>query len=229
MNYQPKLTAIAICGAIAGFFSFSSGAQAITSQFNTRASWEMGISDPITTEDFNSIGTGSLSLGANNLGAIVVTVSSPDSVVANNAINSGGMQDVNGSDYYRADVDDAGGDQVSFTITFPTPVTAWAFDFNQLNNNNSGQRVIVTFDDVNTGLRGLTGVADGFIGWTSDTPFTFVAFNALGSSQGDTFGIDDLSFVPVPFEFEAGLGLGALAILWGGNYALRKRRRLKKA
>jgi hypothetical protein len=226
MNHLSKLSALVIGGAaVAGSVLIPSEAQAIVSQFGDRTNWENSTVDVETTEDFNGVTPQSLNSGANTIGLLETNITGQAN---DHSISSGaGGDNIDGTNYYQAEVDDGGGNANSFTITFPEEIISWGADFAGLTDNDinvsfgNAPDTVVNFDifDVNG--------ASGFIGWTVDTPFTTVSFTGNGVNNGG-FGIDNISFVPVPFEFESALGLGALAILWGGNHILRKRRRQVK-
>ncbi len=102
--------------------------------------------------------------------------------------------------------DDAFGGTPSFTLTFDSPVTAFGADTFFINSD-----LPVTVDGQTFGTATDIGlVGDGFIGFTSPTPFSSVTFGP----EFDSFRLDNLTFdvVPEPTSL-ALLGLGGLTLL----------------
>ena len=140
------------------------------------------------------------------------TISSDASELAVLAGSSFG--NLNGSQFFNGFVNtDPGEDTI--TVTFPSPVTAFGGTFGGPSSGSGvalevgGTRALSSFDY-------LTGGANGFLGFTSTTPFTSVDIVRSGDNTtfGEIFGLDNVFFTAVPEPTSlALLGLGGLALL----------------
>lgn len=113
---------------------------------------------------------------------------------------------------------------------FDSAITALAANFNSVDN---GGDITLTVDEtgdvlnISDFLQTNFGTDNGFVGFSSDTPFTSVSFSR--DTTGNccrTFFVDDVSFggsAAVPFEFKPGMGI-LLALSVFGISAAKKRR-----
>jgi hypothetical protein len=119
---------------------------------------------------------------------------------------------------------------LTFTWTFPEPVTAFGADFFSI---GASREVSVqgTFDagleafDLRTLFIGDGGLDQGFFGLISAEPFTSITLIALGSiDSNDAFTIDNVAFgLPEPAN---ATGAALLAV---AGLAIRQRERLRRS
>lgn len=191
--------------------------------FDNQASFEAAAMGTLT-EDFNSATPQTLNNGVSvHIGFVSVQHIGSD---GNSFIDDGsGSNNIDGSQYLDIFV---GPEFIgifpaeSFEITFPYEVLAAGFDlFDFFSAGSSAgaeiyaDGVLVT-DTVTEGLAGTNGMAGGFLGFTSATPFSTLTF-ASTSGFGEAFGIDNLQYsIPAP---------GAVALFgFVGLAGVRRRR-----
>ena len=79
--------------------------------------------------------------------------------------------------------------------------------------------VILLYPSLHLSL--TNGEGQSFFGFVADKEFTRIKFDPT-ISGGDNFGMDDVVYSSVPFEFSPSLGLFAIGGIWGIS-SLRKR------
>lgn len=194
--------------SIALFILLSSHVSALT-VYTDRAAWESATGSFIT-ENFNNLTPFQFTTGLNSVGLIDVDVTGP---VHENQL--GGPSTLNGqfaidrTNHLIGHV--LNGGITHPTIIFQNPVYSFAADWR---TTLSGGRLIVLefdgqtihFDDY------LSGDGSGFLGVIADNAFSQVVFGAE-STDAEAFGMDNLSFSPVPEPMTmALLGLGGLLL-----------------
>lgn len=188
-----------------------SRAGAVITTFTDRALWQVAASatGTIQNEDFESLPTGALPVGSNQLGLINLNIGLITATTSGAAINGspalGGIRDLsmNADDGMR-----------SYDMTFGGPISAMGFDF--AGAATGGIAVLIA-----DGQRFDFGSASsGFFGIVSTTPLPGVAFGDTnpGALPTEIFDSDNYSFVVIP-EPAAGMLLAPAALI-----ALRRRR-----
>lgn len=203
--------------------NYCATAQAAVIVYNTEATF-LANSGSVVLEDFNSATPVVLNAGVNQAtGSVSVRHDGSDS---NSFISDAtGTNNIDATTHLDIFV----GPEVpgffpaeTFTITLPAPATAAGFEIADFFSvaSSEGANVSAGSDFAfNTAAEGLaaTGgaVPAGFIGFTSDTPFTDIVFNS-DAGFGEAFGIDNLVYNPEP---------STLAILSLAGVAVIRRRR----
>ena len=103
----------------------------------------------------------------------------------------------------------------TITFTFDAPVTSFGGTFTGP-SSGAGVGLFVDGTRVLSSLDFVTGSANSFLGFTSDTPFTSLTLDRSGDTAtfGEIFGLDNVFFGVVPEPATAGLlGVAGLALL----------------
>jgi hypothetical protein len=189
-----------------------SDANAIITTFTDRTTWQTAASafGTVQNEDFETLPTGALPVGSNQLGLINLDIQLLTATTSGAAINGspalGGIRDLsmNADDGMRA-----------YTMTFGGPIHAMGFDF--AGAATGGVAVLIA-----DGQRFDFGAASsGFFGIVSTDPLANVAFGdtSPGVLPTEIFDSDNYSFVVVPEP--------ATAMLFAPAALLLLRRRAK--
>lgn len=175
----------AVCGVV-------TNASASSLVYTNRTQWATAIGGGIITENFETSPVGVLPIGTTQLGLVAFTTD--DNGSENPSIRNGGTVNSTRELFGRVDNGAFGG--TFHIITFPTAVRAFGADFNSTTSGDGLQVVIGS--DVITFSQHLTGAGNGFLGVVSSAPFTAITFRPAGLPLGEGFGLDNLSFQPVP-------------------------------
>jgi hypothetical protein len=186
-------------------------AGAIITTFTDRTLWQAaaGATGTIQNEDFETLPTGALPVGSNQLGLINLNIGLITATTSGAAINGspalGGIRDLsmNADDGMR-----------SYDMTFGGPISAMGFDF--AGAATGGIAVLIA-----DGQRFDFGSASsGFFGIVSTAPLPGVAFGdtSPGALPTEIFDSDNYSFVVIP-EPASMMLLAPLALL-----AMRRRK-----
>jgi hypothetical protein len=199
-----------------------------------RDAWVLaaGVSGGIVTEDFNAVVPYYLADGVNNAGQIqieLVNISNtnepvdPAKIYYYNAVNDGsGIWQIDQTPYFHG-VCPRVDNEARIHLVFPSPVTAFGADFmsmcNQLSTYDQGlslevNGILYAFETLMP-----TNDGTGFLGFTSSVPFSMVTIMdpVTGAWRlGQTFGLDNVSFVAVPEP-------ATMILLGWGGFVLRKR------
>jgi hypothetical protein len=199
-----------IVAAMLGMWVASQPAQAVITTFTDRTSWQTAASmlGAIQDEGFETLSTGALLVGSNQLGLINLEIELITATTAGASINGspalGGIRDLsmNADDGMRG-----------YTMTFGGPIQAMGFDF--AGAATGGVAVLIA-----DGERFNFGAASsGFFGITSTTSLSDVQFGdtSPGALPTEIFDSDNYSFVVIPEPTSllllAFLAAPALAIL----------------
>lgn len=168
-----------------------SRAQAVINTFTDRTSWQTaaGLLGPIQNEDFETLPTGALPVGPNQLGLINLRIELITATTSGAAINGspalGGIRDLsmNADDGMR-----------TYAMTFGGPIQALGFDF--AGAATGGVAVLIA-----DGQRFNFGAASaGFFGITSTTPLDEVQYGdtSPGALPTEIYDSDNYSFVVIP-------------------------------
>jgi hypothetical protein len=186
-------------------------AGAVITPFTDRALWQAAASGlgTVQTEDFETLPTGALPVGPNQLGQVNLDIGLITATTSGASINGspalGGIRDLsmNADDGMRR-----------YTMTFGGPIQAMGFDF--AGAATGGVAVLIA-----GGERFNFGAASsGFFGIVSTDPLPDVAFGDTnpGALPTEIYDSDNYSFVVIPEPTTAAL-LTSAALL-----ALRRRR-----
>jgi hypothetical protein len=166
-------------------------AQAVIATFTDRPTWQAAASllGPISNEDFETLPTGTLPVGSNQLGLINLRIDLITATTSGAAINGspalGGIRDLsmNADDGMR-----------TYAMTFGGPIQAVGFDFA---GAATGGIAVLLAD----GQRFNFGAAgSGFFGITSTIPLAEIGFGdtSPGALPTEIFDSDNYSFVVIP-------------------------------
>jgi hypothetical protein len=180
-------------------------AGAIITAFTDRTLWQAaaGATGTIQNEDFETLPTGTLPVGSNQLGLINLDIGLITATTSGASINGspalGGIRDLsmNADDGMRR-----------YTMTFGGPISAMGFDF--AGAATGGVAVLIA-----GGERFNFGAASsGFFGIVSTDPLPDVAFGDTnpGALPTEIFDSDNYSFVVIP-EPAAAMLLAPAALL----------------
>lgn len=171
---------------------------AIIGVYTDRALWEAD-AGAIQTEDFNNVPLGFLQPGTTQLGLVSFYYEfGPSS--SGPEITTESTNNVNGTPYLNGHVYKTTGasDPRIHRFIFPHPVTAWGADFV---DTLTGAHIQFEFADQTIKMSSYySNPGDGFLGVTTDTPFTELTIRSAenSSSNAEFFGLDDLSFSLIP-------------------------------
>lgn len=112
-----------------------------------------------------------------------------------------------------------------FSIEFASPISAFGATFSGVSDNDRMTRIRAV-SDAGSFIVGdiplITEESTGFFGFTADSSFNTLTFEARTTLGDDLFGFDNVIFqnaTPVPFEFSPALGLGFL----GAAFVIKKK------
>ncbi len=188
--------------------------------FTDRTAWETAVAEPVTVEDFDSIGTYQLIEGINNAGLIDIELINLAGQNEWNAVTSGGSQNVNGTVFYQGGcnansetVSNSGADFIDLHL--PRPVMAFGADFA---STHSGDGLTLSVNGETFEFSNLLPAeqGSGFVGFISTEHFSVVRL--FDADKREAFGVDNVSFALTPEP-------GTIALLaLGGLGILRKRK-----
>ena len=220
-----------------GLYNMVSPAKAALTFYTDRDAWAAaaGISGGIVTEDFNAVAPYYLADGVNNAGQIkieLVNISNtnesvdPAKVYYYNAINDGsGIWQTDQTPYFHG-VCPRVDDEARIHLILPSPVAAFGADFRSMCDQSRTYDHGLSFE-VNGILYAFetlmaTNDGTGFLGFTSSVPVSMVTIvdPVTGAWRlGQSFGLDNVSFVAVPEPM-------TMILLGLGGFVLRKRRKV---
>jgi hypothetical protein len=196
-------------------------AMAGVSFYTDRSTWEAEVSGEIVTETFSEVSPYVLNEGLNEMTSIDIEIN-------NLTLGSGFISIDDGSDYLNIDGTPffrgaCYPSPYNTTISIHTqpPVSAWGADFNSTYSTDGLTLQINGQQHDFSGLM-LAGDDIGFLGIISTDPFSSVTLRTLDDDDtlfGESFGMDNVSFVAVPEPM-------TMALLGLGGLMLRRRRKV---
>lgn len=185
-------------GAGLAALALASSASAAPIVFTNRVTFESQLSSS-AIETFDTVSPGALSVGANVLGSLTFTID------GNRGGQSGGTVAAFGTGNQFEGYVDPGLDFGSsfIRIDMPFAVTAFGGDF-LTTTSGDALTLMVGPDLIKFGSYLGYGLGNGFLGFTSTTPFTFITFSTEGISPGiagEFFDLDNATYgaaVPEP-------------------------------
>ncbi len=187
--------------------------QAAIITYTDRTTWEVAVGS-FATENFDSESLFNFGLGANIVGPFDFNIAGTQ---AFGGVRVGtDFDNVDGTTFVK------GGDNpdVSMTMAFSSPVTAFFADFANVNGSD-GLNIVVDSTPFNLPTF-FSGGQDGSFGVVSSTPFSFIEFD----SGDEAFGIDNIS-TPAAVPEPSALALFGIGACIAGFGAARRRRREK--
>ena len=199
--------------------SFVISTQAGLTFYTDRNAWESAVSGAIVIEDFDSVTPSFLTEGINGAGLINIEMVNLSEVNQWNSIDNGsGYSNVNGTPYYQGACRYTDPDTIT-VLHLPFLTRAFGGDFEStyspdldgLTLQINGSRY--EFSDLMSSNGGT-----GFLGFISTTDtFSSVTLFDYDEILGESFGLDNVSFVAVPEPV-------IMVLLGIGGLMLRKRR-----
>jgi hypothetical protein len=170
--------------------------QAELTFYTTRSAWEAAAGSHIVTEDFNAFEPTPYFLveGINHVGLLDIEMVNLALVNENNSIWPGTSSlNIDGTNFLRANLADFAAEFIH--IHLPGPVIAYAGDFV---STHSSAGLVMTIGDTDYLFEDLLPAwpGTGFVGFVSTAPFSQVTFHIPNPFLGESFGHDNISFVP---------------------------------
>ena len=165
-----------------------------TLSFTDRKTWEAAIKgNRLTIETFDAEQPRPLIHNAvNTVGLLEIETDRPMGAASNAVIIKGhDSKSVNGTPSLYLALD--GSPRSSATIHFPKPVLAWGVNYSAPSSVGDAAQAIFN-DDIHTFP---AAIAEGFIGFVSDTPISSILIQNPDSSLA-TLVLDDISFITGP-------------------------------
>ncbi|MDH4202739.1 MAG: PEP-CTERM sorting domain-containing protein [Phycisphaerae bacterium] len=201
--------------------SFMVPAMAGVSFYTDRSTWEAEVSGEIVTETYNEVSPYVLNEGLNEMTSIDIEINNLTLESGFISIDDGSYYlNIDGTPFFRG-VCYPSPYNTTISIHTQSPVSAWGADFTSTYSTDGLTLQINGQQHDFSGLM-LAGNDIGFLGIISTDPFASVTLLTLDDDDtlfGESFGMDNVSFVAVPEPM-------TMALLGLGGLMLRKRRKV---